>query len=253
MGRTPRERSNADIYHVFARGVGRQCIFEDEEDHERFLEMLVQKADACDAKILAWCLMGNHFHLLVKAKLDDLSSLMKRLEVAYAQHFNDRYDRVGCLFQGRFSSEPIADESQLLAAVRYVHANPQKAGIARFDTYRWSSYSEYVDKRSIIDPALVLDITGSVKGFIELHRVQDVEREFMDESSYDGKPKRRHPPDSEVREELTSKLGKSWRTKLPALPKQQRDAVLKEMKAQGASIRQLERITGIGRGIVLKA
>lgn len=86
--------SESDLYHVFARGVGRQMIFEDREDSEFFCSLLERFIAECEGAILAWCLMGNHVHLLLKMKMAELSMFMRRLEVAYALYFNARYDRV---------------------------------------------------------------------------------------------------------------------------------------------------------------
>lgn len=253
MPRTPRKLSEVNLYHVFARGVGRQTIFEDSDDNERFCDLMQRFISEYDGSILAWCLMGNHFHLLVEMEMPLLSGFMKRLEVAYATYFNARYDRSGCLFQGRFGSEPIADDSQLLAAVRYIHLNPQKAGIARFDEYGWSSYGEYINGSELCNTDLVLGITGGISSFEKLHRAEAEERRFMEDSTNDGSAQIRRLSDGEVRAFLESQCGASWRTILPSTAKLERDDVLCQLKRNGASIRQISRITGIGRGIVQKA
>ncbi len=253
MPRSPRKRSEADLYHVFARGVGRQAIFEDAEDNYRFLDLLETYTSETKGSLFAWCLMGNHFHLLAKMELSELSSFMKRLEVAYAVYYNTRYDRPGCLFQGRFGSEPILDNAQLLAAVRYIHLNPQKAGIAKFDAYEWSSYMEYTSSPRICDTSFVLDVAGGRAAFRRLHEKDDRDVAFMEDSTDDGHARAHHISDSEVRGMLEGAFGKDWRTALPAADKAQRDSAIALLKARGATVRQVSRITGIGRGIVQKA
>lgn len=253
MPRYQRELSEANLYHVFARGVGRQVIFEDADDNCRFLDLLRTYLDETDGSLLAWCLMGNHFHLLVRMEMQELSKFMKRLEVAYALHYNTRYDRPGCLFQGRFGSEPILDDVQLLAAVRYIHLNPQKAGIARFDNYEWSSYKEYAIGPDICDTGFVLEIAGGHSALGSLHERDDCSEAFMEDSTDDGRARARRASDAEVRRMLEDSLGKDWRVVLPTTGRAQRDEMLCLLKAHGASVRQISRITGIGRGIVQKA
>lgn len=119
--------------------------------------------------LFAYCLMGNHFHLLVKMDLESLSEAMRRLEISYAQYSNEKYEREGALFQGRFGSEPISSDEQLLAAVRYLHCNPAKAGISSFDTFEWSSYREYAKDTDIVDTSLVLEMLGGVSQLKKFH------------------------------------------------------------------------------------
>ncbi|NHM16501.1 transposase [Eggerthellaceae bacterium zg-887] len=254
MARTPRKISEANLYHVFARGVGRQTIFEDSEDNEFFCGLMRRFVAESTGSILAWCLMGNHFHLLVKMEMKELSSFMKRLEVAYAQHFNRRHDRPGCLFQGRFGSEPIANEAQLLAAVRYIHLNPQKAGIAPFDAYEWSSFKEYAGGPDICNTRLAIDVAGGAQSFERLHREPDGESfAFMEESTDNGSARRRKLSDGDARRILEASCGAGWKERLASCEKHERDAVLARLKESGATVRQISRLTGIGRGIVQKA
>ncbi len=253
MSRTQRKISEANLYHVFARGVGRQMIFEDHEDNLRFLDLLSDSAEKANGSLLAWCLMGNHFHLLARMEMLELSRFMKRLEVAYALYFNSRYDRPGCLFQGRFGSEPISDDAQLLAAVRYIHLNPQKAGIARFDAYEWSSYKEYADGPSLCETDFVLGIVGGRDAFRRLHEGGGSDGVFMECNTSDGKARANYVSDADIKRILAGLFGKDWRTAFPAASKGQRDDALCQLKESGATVRQISRITGIGRGIVQRA
>lgn len=253
MPRSPRKLSEANLYHVFARGVGRQTIFEDTDDCVRFKDLLRAYARETAGSLLAWCLMDNHFHLLANMEMPELSKFMRRLEVTYARYYNSRYDRPGCLFQGRFGSEPILDDAQLVAAVRYIHLNPQKAGIARFDNYEWSSYREYVTKPDLCEIGLVLDIVGSRNSFRKLHEIDGFCEAFMEDSTNDGHARARHVSDKEVREMIERSFGEGWRAALLEASRTQRDELLCSLKAHGASVRQISRITGIGRCIVQKA
>lgn len=137
-----RKESVGDIYHVMSRGNGRQLIFEDDNDRQFFLYKLQGCLVDAHLDLYAWCLMGNHFHLLVRGDKESLSRCMHRVCSVYARRFNAKTGHVGHLFQDRFKSEPINDESYLLTVVRYIHKNPEKGGLAPMETYKWSSYHE---------------------------------------------------------------------------------------------------------------
>lgn len=253
MPRMPRKRSESDIYHVFVRGVGRQIIFDDDDDCEFFLALLQKKMEGLDGKVLAWCLMGNHFHILFKMDLSAVSEYMKRVEVAYARYFNDRHDRMGCLFQGRFGSEPIEDDAQLLAAVRYIHMNPQKAAIAPYLDYPWSSYTEYVTGAKLIDASLVLEMCQGEDGFKALHEQDSPPVPFMEESSDYGAPKPHRMSDREAVKYFEQRYGKGWHEGITAACKAERNAILRCAKDDGMTIPQLSRLTGLGRGTIQRA
>ena len=96
-----------------------------------------------EMSIVAYCLMDNHIHLIIKGKLDNISTALKRVNVKYAMNFNAKNDRSGHVFQGRYRSEIIADDKYLLQVVRYVHNNPVSAKmVTDLSTYKWSSYNE---------------------------------------------------------------------------------------------------------------
>jgi len=128
MPRMPRKPSGSGYYHVVSRGIGKQVLFEETEDYERYLETLRRFLPENSISLIAYCLMENHVHLLVHAD-SGLERAMKQIAVSYSYYFNAKYDRVGHLFQDRYMSEPVEDERYLLAAVRYIHNNPPKAGI----------------------------------------------------------------------------------------------------------------------------
>ena len=169
--RTARKQSKADIYHVVARGTGQQIIFENDADYEKFLDLLKREVEAGEFELYAWCLMSNHVHLLVHATLETMALRMRRLLSRYAAYFNARTGRVGHLFQERFLSEPVNDDKYLVTLVRYIHQNPVKAGIARVDRYRWSSYQEYQRGHGICDVGFPLAVFGGVKEFERMHGV----------------------------------------------------------------------------------
>ena len=138
MPRQERTKSGTGIYHVMLRGINKQDIFEDDEDYlqmtsclqgltERYDENGVTVEPLCT--IYSYCLMSNHLHLLIREQEEDISSVMKRLGVAYAYYFNKKYQRNGHLFQDRFRSEPVNTMDYFVTLMRYIHQNPLKAGL----------------------------------------------------------------------------------------------------------------------------
>jgi len=144
MPRLAREKCESNIYHVMLRGAGQQQIFEDAEDSERFLKILAECKQISGFALYAYCLMGNHVHLLIKEQCETLEQIVKRIATRYVYWFNVKYARCGHLFQDRFRSEPVKDRRYFLTVLCYIHQNPIKAGICEdLDQYVYSSYREY--------------------------------------------------------------------------------------------------------------
>ena len=95
MPRSARKKSNSGMYHVMLRGINRQSIFEDDDDCEKFLFLLSSYKEKCGYKVYAWCLMGNHIHLLMKFEQDPIEIVFKKIASLYAIYFNTKYERVG--------------------------------------------------------------------------------------------------------------------------------------------------------------
>jgi putative transposase len=127
MPRVQRKKSNVGIYHVMMRGINRQSIFEDDEDNKKFIEILSKYRNISRYDIYAFCLMGNHVHILIRENEEDLGQIMRRICGSYVYWFNCKYERIGPLFQDRYKSEPIEDDVYLLTVLRYIYQNPVKA------------------------------------------------------------------------------------------------------------------------------
>ena len=246
-----RSRSSIDIYHVFARGAGRQIIFEDNDDRKIFLGLLEKTARQHAVEIHAWCLMDNHYHLLLHAPITHISKLVQKTNAGYASHFNSKHDRVGHLFQDRFKSEPINDENHFLAAMRYIHENPVKAGICPAQDYRWSSYSEYAGLSpapGLCQTDLALNMIGGIDAFEAFHREELDRREnFLDVDS--PNTRQRRSPEALVRH-ANSVIPEVRVGDVGSLPKKSRNEILRRLKTAGLSVREIERLTGVGRGII---
>jgi REP element-mobilizing transposase RayT len=140
MPRRPRNVLPDGAYHITARGVARTPIFVDDDDREVFLTLLLSTIQRHAWTCHAFCLMTNHYHLIVETLRGRLSRGMHRLNGCYAQAFNERHNRVGHLFQGRYSAYVIEGEDYLTRSCRYVVENPVRAGLcAAPRDWPWSS------------------------------------------------------------------------------------------------------------------
>jgi REP element-mobilizing transposase RayT len=127
------------------RGRRFESIFSDEHDYLLFIDLLIEISEMWNARIAAFCLMPNHYHLLVQTPDGNISRCMRHLNSVYTQRYNRRHQYDGSLFRGRYKSILVSDDSYLLQLVRYIHRNPLRAGIvSNMQKYPWSSYNGYL-------------------------------------------------------------------------------------------------------------
>lgn len=145
MSRPLRIEFPGAIYHVTSRGDRREPIFDDDRDRQVFLEIVGAALDRFDACALAYCLMDNHYHLVLLTRRANLSMLMRHLNGVYTQTYNRRHHKVGHLLQGRFKAILVDRDAYLLEVCRYVDLNPVRANMVQhpFD-WPWSSYRAHV-------------------------------------------------------------------------------------------------------------
>jgi REP element-mobilizing transposase RayT len=250
ISRQPRKLSSTGFYHIVFRGVNHCHLFEETADYAMLLGALKEIKDDLVLKVVAYCLMSNHVHLLIaETRPGDIITAMRRLLVRYACWFNRKYQRSGALIANRYKSEVVEDDGYLLALVRYIHQNPVVSGMARHAAdYRWSSYGEYVgDRTPLVEVSVILDVLSpdgraAISEFEDMHLVID--------STDHSLPDRVIRSDEQVRDEMVALLGGIEPFSVGALGKEQRDAVLSMLRKRGFSIRQIERITGVPRGVV---
>lgn len=136
-------------YHVMNRGLNYQDIFHNNKEREMFLELLIEIHNRYRIEIHAYCLMSNHYHLLVRTPLGNLSRGMRHLNSIYTQRYNSLTKRDGSLFRGRYKSILIDADEYLVQVSRYIHLNPVVAGLVKqAEKYRWSSYKMYLSKNT---------------------------------------------------------------------------------------------------------
>jgi putative transposase len=167
-------------YHIYNRGSEKRTIFLSDKDYQNFLKRLQENTIKHGIDVLVYCLMPNHFHLLVRQKPQgSIQSFMHAIELGYAKFFNTKYERVGPLFQGRFKAKFIETDEYLLQLSAYIHRNPlgakySKNSLRLLSSYPYSSYKRYIMKEpSYIKTDIILDYFSqtipnlSYKAFVE--------------------------------------------------------------------------------------
>ncbi len=163
------------FYHVISRGNAKQPTFVDASDYERFLALLQSTSSRFDVLCHAYCLMPNHFHLLLEPDACPLSRMMQQLNSAYSQSFNRRHDRVGHVLQGRFKGLLVDRDEYFLQVLRYIMLNPVEAGLVdEPGAWRWSSYSATA---GLCEPPPFLTLNAVWNAFdVSVHEAQ---RQFV--------------------------------------------------------------------------
>lgn len=249
-------RTVTGFYHVSARGIGKQIIFETDDDRWEFLELMRNCCREAQVTIVAWCLMRDCVDLVLLDYEDEMSAAMQRLLLTYARRFNKRTGRSGCLFRERFERRSLDIDSQVMEAVRSVHADPQEAGISLIERYAWSSFVEYLRAydndmtrdmtRGFSDPSCVLELFGSAKAFIaySLSTPDACEPAMPDLEETEWE---RHA----FAEKLAKGLGVPLH-EVKAASSAQRNIVILGLHDAGFTVRQIERYTGIGKSTVAR-
>ena len=244
MGRQSRVYSESKIYHIMFRGVNYQDLFEERQDYIKLTETILQLKEEMGFQIYAYCFMTNHVHLVLKEKeLRDMSLIMKRILTKYSRWYNIKYGRTGALIANRYKSVPVVVDEYFLNLIRYVHQNPIKAGIVKdIDDYKYSSYREYLGKPKITD-------TGFVKEMIDNHEFKEFHMQ-MEEMNFEVSDRKKKTDETLIRE-IQREYGIDNPKQIAGLEKKKRNEILKHLK-ENYPVRQLQRITGVSRGVISK-
>lgn len=247
MPRKARQKSIINIYHVVIRGADRQRMFESHSDYCKYLDILKRYKEELDFDIYAYCLMSNHVHLLIHEKSNSLETIFRHINTCYAVWFNMKYQRTGFLQQGRYYSEPVDNEKYLLSVLRYIHNNPTKAGLEAYpgESYHYSSMSDYLSGSfRIISPSLLGVIFKDLQSFKSFHE------EIVDDECLDIDKIKTRIPDDVARSIIIEECKCHSVNDFQSLSKVDRDKYLLLLNKKGISIRQLNRLTGVPKGVI---
>jgi len=183
MPRQPRIE-NIGFHHIINRGVARSNIFLKDDDFKKFLIILEDAKLRYDFVVHSFCLMNNHYHLLIETKTENLSLIARQINSKYAQYFNKEYKRVGPLWQGRFKNSFVYDDSYLAILLRYIEQNPIKANMTdSLGKYKWTSsfcilnniYDDLLSDSMLYDETLFANLSEKISD-IELEKLDKLEK-----------------------------------------------------------------------------
>ena len=246
MARKARKLSESGFYHIMFRGINHQNIFEEDDDFAYMLEILKDLKLELNFEIQAYCFMSNHAHLLLKEeKRGDISNILKRLLIKYVMKFNRKYQRSGALIESRYKSKAVEIDEYFIPLIIYIHQNPMRAGIVKNPiNYLYSSYREYINGGNFVDVKLAFDLIGKEK-WIKVNE-QLIEQNFEVEG-------RLKLTEEEIRRKIKKNIQNVEPQEIESMEKAERDQILNKLKSLGLSIREIERATGISRGIIAKS
>ena len=261
MSRQPRKPSETGIFHVMMRGINHQEIFCEAEDYYQFINTLDRMRTQYDdngnpcgsnCTYYAYCLMSNHFHLLIREREEPVGDTIKRIASSYVYYYNRKYGRDGHLFKERFKSEPFNDIEYFTTLLRYIHQNPVKAGIVtEVKDYEYSSWSEYDGS---VEPFFQICNTQTVLNRIPFDDLAAIVNEPLPDDfislDNDNEKQKIRLSDDQVWQVIIKLTRVTNASAFQQLDDKSKRDTLKELKNCGASQRQLERLTGIGRGFI---
>ena len=253
MSRPARVLSQTGMYHIIFRGINRQNLFECDKDFAKMEEIIAEVKAEKGFELYAYCLMTNHVHLFIRElNSGDITKIMHKILTKYVGWFNFKYERSGSLIGNRYKSEPIEDDTYYLQLVRYIHHNPLKAGmVEKLEDYSWSSYGDYTNPTSsltdvnFIFSMLNEDIDVAIELFKEFHN----DLSYEDFTISDGKKL----TDAQLKRKAEMLLDNVKLSEIYLYPKPERDKLLNVLRQNEFTIGQLERLTGISRGIITRA
>ncbi len=278
-----REKSRIGVYHVLVQGAGNHELFHDDEDYQVFVEYLgrlMKEAWAEDDEpdrpyfhTYAYCLTPKQFRLIVKEEKYQVSAIMQSISQLYSRYYSGKYNSYGPLYRRRYYSEPINDEERMEVVMRYVHQEPQRLGIIKepqitqiaqkeiviqepqiaqkaLDEWEWSSWHEYVGLGS--DLPIVCEKPDACQNLTEEQWRELLSRPLPEGTKCLEPKEYRAPKPTETQVLSMVRLMTTATTwdEFKAIPKDEKLKTIKQLLQNGASIRQMEKLTGIGRGII---
>jgi len=244
MPRTRRTFSENGYYHIVSRGAEGLKLFVRIIDYRTFLNMAFGLAEEHGVSIIAYCLMEDHVHLLIRDTDNQLSRFMCKLFNRYARFYNNKYEHKGRIYRDRFFSRCIDTMANLLDVYRYILKNPVEADICSIDEYRWSSFKDYY----LVNPRTDNAIIRSMLPSSNLHELFLRTEDRHDPSYYELSPPA--PDDDKITGMIIAIADVDSPPDIAMLSKEERNDVIRTLRSKGISIRQISRITGISRGVI---
>lgn len=244
------------------RGINKQDIFFEEKDYLEFQDIIRKTKQDFLYQLYSYVLMPNHIHLEIKDENQKLSQIIHSMATSYAIYFNKKYQRVGHVFENRFQSKNVENSYYILNLVRYIHQNPVKAGISRMEEYKWSSYSEYFEKKEfkgddkLVDTEGILEIFSAEKekGTKEFLEFNTKSLKFQDSAEFLEYEMKNKLTDEEVIYFIKEELKIYNIQEIQKYSIEYRNEIIQRIrKLQGVTQPQIARILGVTVRVVQKA
>lgn len=170
MPRVARSKLQTSYFHVIVQGINKEYIFNTEMHKKKYEKLMKTYIEKFNIKLVAYCIMSNHAHMLIYAKdSDEMANYMKGVNTSFAMYYNKQKNRVGIVFRNRYDSEPICNQKYLMNCIAYIHNNPVKAKITRMaGLYKYSSYNDYI--RGTIEDEILELVFGCKTGYIDIFK-----------------------------------------------------------------------------------
>ena len=187
MPRNSRRDFPGLFHHIMSQGINKEYIFDNDKLKKMYIDLIKEKSEKNNVKIMAYCIMDNHVHMLINVdKIEEMCKFMQQINTAYAKFYNKEFDRVGYVFRNRYLSKAILDEGQLKRCIVYIHKNPVEAKIVEHERdYIFSSFNEYIkddNKSKIICPdvekILFGDIPKETENLIKIVEIRNKARKL---------------------------------------------------------------------------
>ena len=186
--RIARKDLKTPFLHVMVQGVNKEYIFNKEKYIEKYLEFFLEDNEKQNFTVIAYCVMNNHAHFLIHAEdIEKFGKFMHKINLIYAQMYNQENNRCGVLFRNRYRVEPIDNERYLINCIKYIHNNPVKAKmVSKCEDYKYSSYNEYLNNAKITKTKIMIEIFGDNCDYEKLFK-HTHERKFIDIEDEQGR------------------------------------------------------------------
>ena len=247
MPRAARKNLDGKYFHVMVQGIGKENVFPDDNCKGFYLACVQKNKEKYPAKLIAFCIMRNHAHLLLSVKdAKELASYLKRVNADYARYYNRVNKRVGYVFRDRFKSETIRNINYLANCVAYIQNNPLKAKLVEnAEDYKFSSYTNYLTRRGIIDFEEASKIFDASAANMRAIMTEKTEMKWIEHNDKEYEDKFNVLADLVKRYRITSKLT----VKNEDLAKK---LALEIKERSGASLREIAGMLEIGRETLRK-
>lgn len=188
MSRKPRNFYLSDFYHIMVQGDEKKSIFRKGNYKEKYLYLLKNNAIRNDVKIIAYCIMDNHAHVLVYSnQINRISKMMSQCNTAYGMYYSKKRKNVGHVFRDRYRSEAVYSKKYLINCIKYIHQNPVKANIVKnCESYLYSSFNDYLNKENFLFENIKEISYINENDYMEIISNSSVNLEFLDEEKNEG-------------------------------------------------------------------